>query len=122
MKAKAAKRLEFVRWAIVVAIGVMPAIGLAEDLLPKQPDFSRYQTLLNHSFAIAAGVPMATSDSVKDLYVESIGWTDNDCVVTLTLRSATDKNLKKKVPGKCTLPVKRPNERDFGNIYIDLRP
>ena len=108
------------RKSLVIAISLIPVMTLAGDPLPRRPDFSRYQTLLSHSFAIATAVPMATSDSAKDLYIESIGSTDNDCFVNL--RSATDKNFKKEVPVKCPQPIKRPNERDFSNIYIDLRP
>jgi hypothetical protein len=104
---------EFVRWTVVVAIGVVPLITLAADPLPTRRDFNRYQGMLNRSFAIATVIPTASADSAKDLYFASIGCAGKDCVVTL--RSVTDKNFKQEVP------VKRPNERDFNNIYIDLR-
>ena len=83
---------------LIVAIGVMPVIALADSLLPPRPDFNRYRGMLNLSFAIATVVPTATHDFAKNLYVANIACNGQDCVVTLA--STTDKNFKKEVPVK----------------------
>jgi hypothetical protein len=79
---------------LFIVIGVMPVLALADDTLPKRPDFNRYQAMLNRSpFAIATvAVPTATPDFAKDLYVANAAHSaDGDLV---TIASATDKNFK----------------------------
>jgi hypothetical protein len=79
---------------LFIIISVMPMIGLADDTLPKRPDFNRYQAMLNRSpFAIATvAVPTATPDFAKDLFVANAAHSaDGDLV---TIASATDKNFK----------------------------
>ena len=46
----------------------MPVVALADDPLPKRPDFNRYKAMLDRSpFAIATvAVPTATPDFAKD--------------------------------------------------------
>ena len=80
--------------SLFIIISVMPVIALADDPLPKRPDFNRYQAMLNRSpFAIATvAVPTATPDFAKDLYVANAAhFGDGDLV---TIASATDKNFK----------------------------
>jgi hypothetical protein len=77
-----------------IIIGIIPATALADDPLPKRPDFNRYQGMLNRSpFAIATvAVPTATPDFAKDLYIANAAHlADGDLV---TIASATDKNFK----------------------------
>ena len=38
---------------LFIIISVMPLMALADDILPKHPDFNRYRTMLNRSFAVA---------------------------------------------------------------------
>src|SRR5437660_8222846 len=72
----------------------MPVIALADDPLPKRPDFNRYQAMLARSpFAIATvAVPSATPDFAKDLYVANAARSADGGFVTIA--SATDKNFK----------------------------
>jgi hypothetical protein len=80
--------------SLFIIIGIIPVIALADDPLPKRPDFNRYQAMLNRSpFAIATvAVPTATPDFAKDLYVANAAHSaDGDLV---TIASATDKNFK----------------------------
>ena len=77
-----------------IIIGIIPVIALADDPLPKRPDFNRYQAMLTRSpFAIATvAVPTATPDFAKDLYIANAAhFSDGDLV---TIASATDKNFK----------------------------
>jgi hypothetical protein len=80
--------------SLFIIIGIIPVTVLADDPLPKRPDFSRYQAMLNRSpFAIATvAVPTATPDFAKDLYIANAAhFADGDFV---TIASATDKNFK----------------------------
>src|ERR1700730_8501067 len=80
--------------SFLIAVSLMPMIALADDPLPKRPDFNRYQAMLNRSpFAIATvAVPTATPDFAKDLFVANAAHSaDGDLV---TVASATDKNFK----------------------------
>src|SRR5436309_13940536 len=80
--------------SLFIIIGIIPVTALADDPLPKRPDFNRYQAMLNRSpFAIATiAVPTATPDFAKDLYVANAAHSaDGDLV---TIASATDKNFK----------------------------
>ena len=60
--------------SLLVAISIVPVVALADDPLPKRPDFNRYQAMLNRSpFAIATvAVATATPDFAKDLYVANL--------------------------------------------------
>src|SRR6266487_6983385 len=57
--------------SLFIIIGIIPVTALADDPLPKRPDFNRYQAMLTRSpFAIATvAVPTATPDFAKDLYI-----------------------------------------------------
>ena len=80
--------------SLFIIIGIIPVTALADDPLPKRPDFNRYQAMLNRSpFAIATvAVPTATPDFAKDLYIANAAHlVDGDLV---TIASATDKNFK----------------------------
>src|SRR5437660_9810214 len=80
--------------SLFIIISVMPVTALADDTLPKRPDFNRYQAMLNRSpFAIAtAAAPTETPNFAKDLYVANAAHSaDGDLV---TIASATDKNFK----------------------------
>ena len=80
--------------SLFIIIGIMPVTALADDPLPKRPDFNRYQAMLNRSpFAIATvAVPTSTPDFAKDLYIANAAHlVDGDLV---TIASATDKNFK----------------------------
>src|SRR5437588_807249 len=92
--------------SLFIIIGVMPVIALADDTLPKRPDFNRYQAMLNRSFAIeTVAVPNATPDFAKDLYVANAARSADGGFVTIA--SATDKNFKEYVS------TKGPNEDGF---------
>lgn len=69
--------------------------GQAEDALPRQEAFSRYQPMLKHSpFAVAtAAAPVAgTPDFAKDLYVANAGHSDTGDFVTIA--STTNREFK----------------------------
>ena len=55
--------------SLLVAISIVPVVALADDPLPKRPDFNRYKAMLDRSpFAVATvAVPTATPDFAKDL-------------------------------------------------------
>src|SRR5436309_3037352 len=57
--------------SLFIIISIIPVTALADDPLPKRPDFNRYQAMLNRSpFAIATvAVPTSTPDFAKDLYI-----------------------------------------------------
>ena len=92
---------------LFIIISVMPVIALADDPLPKRPDFNRYQAMLARSpFAIATvAVPSATPDFAKDLYVANAARSADGGFVTIA--AATDRNLKE------YLSTKGPNEHGF---------
>src|SRR5438309_10883552 len=80
--------------SLFIIIGIIPVTALADDPLPKRPDFNRYQAMLNRSpFAIATvAVPTATPDFAKDLYLANAAHSaDGDFV---TIAWGTDKNYK----------------------------
>jgi hypothetical protein len=79
---------------LFIIISVVPVIALADDPLPKRPDFNRYQAMLNRSpFAIATvAVPTETPNFAKDLYVANAAHSGDGDLVTIA--SATDKNFK----------------------------
>src|SRR5438477_12827217 len=92
---------------LLIAVSLMPLIALADDPLPKRPDFNRYQAMLTRSpFAIATvAVPSATPDFAKDLFVANAARSADGGFVTIA--SATDKNLKE------YLSTKGENEHGF---------
>jgi hypothetical protein len=80
-------------------IAALFALGLttsrADDALPKQEAFSRYEPMLKHSpFAVAtAGAPVAgTPDFAKDLYVANAGHSETGDFVTIA--STTNRDFK----------------------------
>jgi len=80
--------------SLFIIIGIIPVTALADDPLPKRPDFNRYQAMLNRSpFAIATvAVSTSTPDFAKDLYIANAAHlVDGDLV---TIASATDKSFK----------------------------
>ena len=95
------------RTRLLIAVSLMPLIALADDPLPKRPDFNRYQAMLTRSpFAIATvAVPSATPDFAKDLFVANAARSADGGFVTIA--SATDKNLKE------YLSTKGQNEHGF---------
>src|SRR5438105_14255642 len=95
------------RTRLLIVVSLMPLIALADDPLPKRPDFNRYQAMLTRSpFAIATvAVPNATPDFAKDLYVANAARSADGGFVTIA--SATDKNLKE------YLSTKGQNEHGF---------
>src|ERR1043166_506748 len=67
----------------------------ADDAMPARPNFSRYETLLQHSpFAVASAVapPAATPNFAKDLYVANAGHLPDGDMVTIA--STSDKNFR----------------------------
>jgi hypothetical protein len=96
-----------VKIILFIIISVMPVIALADDPLPKRPDFNRYQAMLTRSpFTIATvAVPSATPDFAKDLYVANAARSADGGFVTIA--SATDRNLKE------YLSTKGQNEHGF---------
>jgi hypothetical protein len=83
-----------VRRFVLIALSVIPAIALADDPLPKRPDFNHYKAMLDRSpFAVATiAVPTATPDFAKDLFVANAARSDSGDFVTIA--SASDKNFK----------------------------
>ena len=94
--------------SLSILISIMPVMALADDPLPKRPDFNRYKAMLDRSpFAVATiAVPTATPDFAKDLYVANDARSDDGAFVTLA--SASDKNFKE------YLTTKGPNEHGWG--------
>ena len=92
----------------LIAVSLIPLVALADDPLPKRPDFNRYQAMLNRSpFAIATvAVPNVAPDFARDLYVANAARSGDGGFVTIA--SATDKNFKEYVSTKV------PNEHGFG--------
>lgn len=71
--------------------------ALADDVLPKRPNFALYEPMLKRSpFAVATAVavPAATPDFAKDLYLASAAKLPGGDE-TVTIASVTDKNFKK---------------------------
>lgn len=67
----------------------------ADDAMPARPNFSRYETMLQHSpFAVASAValPAATPNFAKDLYVANAGHLPDGDMVTIA--STSDKNFR----------------------------
>lgn len=100
----------------LIAITVMTGsavIAKGDDVLPKRPDFNRYQAMLNRSpFAIATvAVPSATPDFAKDLFVANAAHAGAGDLVTIA--SASDKNFKE------YLTTKGPN--DNGYAIADIK-
>lgn len=84
------------------------AVLQANDDLPKQPAFSRYEPMMKRSpFAVATAVaaPASTPNFAKDLYIANAARLADEGVVTLT--SSTDKNMKE------YLSTKAPNEHGY---------
>jgi hypothetical protein len=94
--------------SLIVAISIMPVVALADDPLPKRPDFNHYKAMLDRSpFAVATvAVPTATPDFAKDLFVANAARSDDGGFVTVA--SATDKNFKE------YLTTKGANEHGWG--------
>jgi hypothetical protein len=80
--------------SLLIAVSIIPMVALADDPLPKRPDFNRYKAMLDRSpFAVATvAVPTATPDFAKDLFVANAAHSDSGDFVTVA--SATDKNFK----------------------------
>src|SRR5437588_3291157 len=97
---------------LLIAVSLMPLIVLADDPLPRRPDFNRYQAMLTRSpFAIATvAVPSATPDFPKALYVANAAPSPDGGSVTTG--PATDKNLKE------YLSTKGQNEHAFATSDI----
>jgi hypothetical protein len=86
----------------------------AEDALPKQADFSRYEAMLKNSpFAVAtAPTPLAQAPPwSKDLYVANAAHTPHLDLVTLM--SVSDRNLKE------YLTTEKPNDHGYGIANIE---
>jgi hypothetical protein len=94
--------------SLVIVICLLPVMALADDPLPKRPDFNHYKAMLDRSpFAVATvAVSTATPDFAKDLYVANDARSDDGAFVTLA--SATDKNFKE------YLTTKGANEHGWG--------
>src|SRR5689334_21770204 len=86
--------------SLLVAISIIPVVALADDPLPKRPDFNRYKAMLDRSpFAVATvAVPTATPDFARDLFVANAARSDDGGFVTIA--SATDKKFKQYVTTK----------------------
>jgi hypothetical protein len=99
--------------SLLILISVMPLVALADDPLPKRPDFNRYKAMLDRSpFAVATvAVPTATPDFAKDLFVANSAKSDDGGFVTLA--SATDKNFKE------YLTTKEVNDHGWGVSDIE---
>src|SRR5437870_7004400 len=80
--------------SLLVAISIIPVVALADDPLPKRPDFNHYKAMLDRSpFAVAtAAVPTATPDFAKDLYVANAAKSSEGDMVTIA--SNSDRNFK----------------------------
>jgi hypothetical protein len=86
----------------------------ADDELPKQANFDRYQKMLDHSpFAVATAVmaPVTTPDVFKGLYIANTAKTPGADLVTVM--STDDKNLKE------YLSTVGPNEHGYGIANIE---
>jgi hypothetical protein len=94
--------------SLLIAVSIMPVLALADDPLPKRPDFNRYKAMLDRSpFAVATvAVPAAAPDFAKDLFVANAARSNDGGFVTLA--SATDKNFKE------YLTTKGPNDHGWG--------
>jgi hypothetical protein len=87
--------------------------ALRADDIPQRPDFSRYNTMLEHSpFAVATAVvvPAATPNFAKDLYVANAAHADTVDLVTVI--SASDKNLRE------YLTTEGPNDHGYAIANI----
>ncbi|MEY2536888.1 MAG: hypothetical protein QOG67_628 [Verrucomicrobiota bacterium] len=96
----------------LVSVAVFSTWGA--DVLPKRNDFSRYQSMLDHSpFAVAtaAALPAATPSFAKDLYIANAARSPEGDMVTLA--SAADKNFKE------YLTTKGPNEHGYAIASIE---
>ena len=93
---------------ILLCMVALPSFTLADDVLPKRPEFALYQAMLNRSpFAVATAVvaPAAEPDFARDLYVANAGKMEDG--VLITIASTTDRNLKE------YLDTKGPNEHGY---------
>src|SRR5205085_10409115 len=86
--------------SLLAAISMIAQLALADDPLPKRPDFNRYKAMLDRSpFAVATvAVPTATPDFARDLFVANAARSDDGGF--LTIASATGKNFKEYVTTK----------------------
>jgi hypothetical protein len=83
-------RLHMSIFALLAAIS-----SRADDTMPARPNFSRYETMLQHSpFAVASAVapPAATPNFAKDLYVANAAHLPECDMVTIA--STSDKNFR----------------------------
>jgi len=86
----------------------------AADVVPKRTEFTRYQSMLDHSpFAVAtaAALPAATPSFAKDLYIANAARSPEGDLVTLA--SASDKNFKE------YLSTKEPNLHGYSIANIE---
>jgi len=82
-------------WMSILALAAAAAAPPPEEL-PKRPNFSRYETMLQRSpFAVATAVaaPAATPNFAKDLYVANAAKSAEGDMVTIG--STSDRNFKK---------------------------
>jgi hypothetical protein len=84
-------------FTLMSIFALLGAIRLqADEVLPPRFNFDRYSGMVTHSpFAIAtaAGLPSATPDFAKDLYVANAAHSPEGDLVTLA--SSSDQNFKK---------------------------
>jgi len=96
----------------VISIGV--GVTQAADLVPKRPDFSRYQAMMERSpFAVAtaAALPASTPNFAKDLYIANAARSPDGDMVTVA--NANDKNFKE------YLTTKQPNDHGYAIANIE---
>src|SRR5262245_28152207 len=79
------KRLIIGSWLILMFAGV----AWADDDVPKQLNFARYQSILDHSpFAVATAAPATTApDFAKDLFIANAAHSEDADLVTLASKS-----------------------------------
>jgi len=80
----------------ISALAIVTGAAQAAEELPKRLEFTRYDTMLQHSpFAVASAVvaPAETPNFAKDLYVANAGHLPEGDFVTIA--STSDKNFKK---------------------------
>ena len=101
-------------YCTALLILLLASAARAADLVPKRPEFNRYQGMLDRSpFAVAtaAALPAATPSFAKDLYIANAARSPEGDMVTLG--SASDRNFKE------YLTTKGPNEHGYGIANIE---
>jgi hypothetical protein len=104
-----------IRSLSILSLSIMLFVtSRADDELPKQANFDRYQKMLDHSpFAVATAVmaPVTTPDVFKSLYIANAAKTPEADLVTVM--SMDDKNLKE------YLSTAGPNKDGYGIANIE---